>query len=190
MPATGIAGPVVLARSEPDHVASLGMTYVPATGRMRHRGYGERLNGTPPSTQTVDGVSGCLMLVRRAVFDAIGLLDEDYFFTFEDLDFCLKARHAGFATVLAGGAAAYHEGGRSMGATSPRRLYFAARNHLLLARRADPDATAIAVAARTVSVVALNVAHAVRSKGGSLGVRLGAVVRGTRDYVVNRFGPD
>ena len=38
----------------------------------------------------VDGVSGCLMLVKREVFEAIGLLDEDYFFSFEDLDFCLE----------------------------------------------------------------------------------------------------
>ena len=192
-PKAGIAGPVVLARSEPDRVASLGMTYAPATGRMRHQGFGDRGNhdgGSQPSARTVDGVSGCLMLVRRDVFDAIGLLDEDYFFSFEDLDFCLKARRAGFATLLVGAAAAYHEGGRSMGATSPRRLYFAARNHLLLARRVDPGAGAVAAAARTTSIVLLNIAHAVRSRGGSLASRLGAVARGTRDYLAGRFGAD
>jgi N-acetylglucosaminyl-diphospho-decaprenol L-rhamnosyltransferase len=57
---------------------------------MRHRGFGDRLHGTQPATP-VDGISGCCLLIRRAVFDAIGLLDEEYFFSFEDLDFCLKA---------------------------------------------------------------------------------------------------
>ncbi len=188
-PRAGIAGPVVLARSEPDRVASLGMSYAPRSGRMRHRAFGARAAEVElPAGGPVDGVSGCLMLVRREVFEAVGLLDEDYFFSFEDLDFCLKARRAGFATVLAGRAAVYHEGGRSIGASDPRRLYFAARNHLLLARRSDPSAGRVASLCRGCSIVLLNLAHAVRSRGGSLPARLGAVVRGTRDYAARRFG--
>ncbi|MBI3493616.1 MAG: glycosyltransferase [Acidobacteria bacterium] len=190
-PATGIAGPVVLARSEPDRIASLGMSYSPASGRMRHRGFGARVAAEgQPSVRIVDGVSGCLMLVRREVFEAVGLLDEEYFFSFEDLDFCLKARRAGFATVLAGTAVAYHEGGRSLEATSPRRLYFAARNHLLVARRTGPPSSRMGLMWRAASIVMLNLAHAARWRGGSLPDRFGAVVRGTRDYVAGRFGAD
>jgi len=92
--------------------------------------------------------------------------------------------------VLAGSAAVYHEGGRSIGANVPRRLYFAARNHLLLAWRNDPAAGRLASIWRGCAIVALNLAHAVRSKGRSLPVRLGAVVRGTRDYAAGRFGAD
>jgi GT2 family glycosyltransferase len=191
VPHAGIAGPVVLARSEPGQVASLGMSYAPSSGRMRHRGVGTRFAALNlPAGRAVDGVSGCLMLVKREVFEAVGLLDEDYFFSFEDLDFCLKARHAGFATVLAGSAAVYHEGSRSMGANTPRRLYFAARNHLLLAQRVDPSIGRLAFLVRTSSIVMLNLAHAVRSRNGSLPARLGAVARGTRDYAAGRFGAD
>ena len=128
------------------------------------------------------------MLIKREVFEAIGLLDEDYFFSFEDLDFCLKARRAGFATVLAGMATVYHEGGRSIGATSPRRLYFAARNHLLMARRTEPSAGQLVFLCRACSIAMLNLAHAVVSPGGSLPARLGAVARGMRDYVAGKFG--
>jgi GT2 family glycosyltransferase len=130
------------------------------------------------------------MLIRREVFDAIGPLDEQYFFGFEDLDFCLRARAAGFATILAESAAVYHEGGQSIGATSPRRLYFAARNHLRLADRVNPGANGAVAAGRRASIVMLNLAHAVRARGGSIVGRLAAVVRGTRDYMANRFGPD
>ena len=190
-PGAGIAGPLIVARSDPDIVGSSGMSYRPSTGRMRHAGFGRAVHVVAPrSAAIVDGVSGCLMLVTRRVFDAIGLLDEDYFFSFEDLDLCLRARGAGFSTVLAGAATAHHEGGRSIGARSPRRLYFAARGHLLLARRAGPPAGRVASACRTGAIVALNLAHAVRCGGAPLPVRIAAVARGVRDYFAGRFGPD
>jgi GT2 family glycosyltransferase len=185
----GIAGPVILARSEPNRVASLGMSWAPVTGRMRHRGHGLRVAVNQPTAGgVVDGVSGCVMLVKREVFEAVGLLDEDYFFSFEDLDFCLRARRAGFATVLAGSSTVYHEGGRSLGAGSARRFYFAARNHLLLAQRTAPSAGRLASMGRICSIVLLNLAHAVRSRGGSPAERLVAVAHGTRDYMTGRFG--
>ena len=190
-PDVGIAGPVVLARSEPDRIATLGMSYAPFSGRMRHHGAGALVGAYDlPARGVVDAVSGCLMLVKRGVFDAVGLLDEDYFFSFEDLDFCLKARRAGFVTRVAGAATAYHEGGRSIGAASPRRLYFAARNHLLAAQRADPMMGRARSLCRALSIVMLNLAHAVTSPGGSLPARLQAVARGTHDYVIGRFGAD
>ena len=130
------------------------------------------------------------MLIRRAVFESIGLLDDDYFYGFEDLAFCLKARRAGFKAVIAGEATAYHEGGRSIGADSPRRLYFAARNHLLMAQRAGKSAPPFMAGYRTLSILALNLAHACVSRGGSLPVRLHAVLRGTRDYALGRLGDD
>ena len=180
----GITGPVVLARSDPGCIASLGMAYTPGTGRMRHLGFGARLShDARAETSAVDAVSGCLMLIRREVFEAIGLLDEDFFFSFEELDFCFRARRAGFSTVLDGTAVAYHECGRSIGPDAPQRLYFAARNHLLLAsRNGGPGGL------RTLSILALNVAHAVRTKGSSLTARLGAVARGVRDHLIGRLG--
>ena len=60
----------------------------------------------------VDAVSGCVMLIRREVFERIGLLDEAYFFSFEDVDFCLRARDAASEIACVQDARAYHEGGR------------------------------------------------------------------------------
>jgi GT2 family glycosyltransferase/glycosyltransferase involved in cell wall biosynthesis len=188
-PRTGIAAPVMLARSDPGRVASLGMSYSSATGRMFHGGFGMATKSLDLSADlVVDGVAGALMLIRREVFDAIGLFDEDYFFTFEDLDFCLRARRAGFLSVVAWRAKAYHQGGRSIGADSPSRLYYAARNHLLMARRGDASGGGIAALSRTSSILALNLAHAVTGARGPLWKRLGAVLRGTRDYARGKFG--
>ena len=130
------------------------------------------------------------MLITRGVFDRIGLIDERYFFSFEEIDFCLRARAAGFRTQLAADAVAYHEGGRAIGARSVRRLYFAARNHLMLAqRRANGDGV-LKRGIRSAFVVALNLAHAVRAPGGSLPARMGATLRGIRDYLAGRDGAD
>lgn len=43
-----------------------------------------------------DWVAGTAMLVRREALAAIGLLDERYFLYFDDVDFCWRARRAGF----------------------------------------------------------------------------------------------
>jgi GT2 family glycosyltransferase len=174
----GIAGPLVMSRSVPDLIGSAGIDYNIVTGRMRHRMQRH-------SDADVDAVSGCLMLIRREVFDRIGLLDERYFFSFEEIDFCLRARAAGFPTRLAGNAVAYHEGGQAMGPHSPRRLYFAARNHLMLARNHANGDGPLTRGGRSFFIAALNLAHAVKAPGSSLGARLGATLRGICDYFVN-----
>jgi hypothetical protein len=187
-PDAGIVGPVVLARSEPDRVSSAGIVFSPVTGRMRHVGAGQRLEhlGLPP-TRVVDGVSGCAMLVRREVFEAIGLLDEDYFFSFEDLDFCLRAGRRGFSTVLAGDALSYHQGSRSIGKRSTSRIYFATRNHLRLASRLTPPHPVLA-ALRAAWIVALNLAFVLVRGETPRWRALGAVGHGVWDHLRRRYG--
>lgn len=41
-------------------------------------------------------ISGCAMLVKKDVFRKIGLLDDDFFLYWEDADFSLRAKRAGF----------------------------------------------------------------------------------------------
>ena len=184
----GIAGPAIRSRHDPGSITSLGLCYERRFGRMRDRAsdYETVVGGN--EIERVDAVTGCLMLVRREVFDTIGLLAEDYFYSFEDVDFCVKAAAAGYASVLVRSATVFHEGSRSIGPHSSGRLYFAARNHLLVGRRLAPSSGHVSAAARFVFIVALNTAHAIGAPGGTLPQRLGAVWQGTRDYLAGRFG--
>jgi GT2 family glycosyltransferase len=52
----------------------------------------------PPSDEPVpcDWVAGASMIVRREVFEKVGLMDEKYFMYFEEVDFCLQAKRAGW----------------------------------------------------------------------------------------------
>jgi GT2 family glycosyltransferase len=188
-PARGIAAPVIASRRRPNVVESAGMRLSDRTGRMRHLRIGESVDlSLGPEWQPVAAVSGCAMLISRRVFDAIGLMDERYFFSFEDLAFCLDVRQYGFDVGVVGNAVAYHEGSRSMGAASTRRLYFASRNHLLLA--STRPGHWLASTARATAIVGYSAAYALTSSGGSLPARLAAVARGVRDHLRGRYGAD
>ena len=50
----------------------------------------------PAEAGPCDWVAGASLIVRPAVFDAVGLMDEGYFMYFEEVDFCLAARRAGW----------------------------------------------------------------------------------------------
>jgi GT2 family glycosyltransferase len=53
-------------------------------------------------------VTGCAMLVKAAVFKEIGLLDEDFFLYWEDADFSVRVRRAGFKNIVVAGSWIYH----------------------------------------------------------------------------------
>ena len=61
----------------------------------------------------IDWVSGSAMMVKKEVFEKIGLLDEKFFFYFEDTDFCLRAKRAGFKIYYQPKAKIIHLGGVS-----------------------------------------------------------------------------
>jgi GT2 family glycosyltransferase len=53
-------------------------------------------------------VTGALMLIRHPVLKKIGLLDEDFPFAFEDIDYCLRAMQAGLKVKYQPKAVAIH----------------------------------------------------------------------------------
>jgi len=57
----------------------------------------------------VDFVSGCCMLVRREVFEKIGLFDENYFLYVEDTDFCHRVTEAGYKIYVTPKSKIYHK---------------------------------------------------------------------------------
>ena len=153
---------------------------------MRHRAAGRRFAAVGcDRVRVVDAVSGCVMLVRREVFESVGLLDEEYFFSFEDIDFCLRARNAGFLSACAHDARAYHEGGRTIGRRSSRRVYFGTRNHLRLAARVGPRSGR---PLRLGLVAGLNAAYVLTSPESTLVGGFAAFLRGMWDYASGRYG--
>ncbi len=75
--------------------------------------YGDVFEWKEP--RAVETVNGAFNLVPKTVFDQIGLLDEEFFFTGEDLDFCKRLRQRGFVVVYDPRCRATHLGGASQG---------------------------------------------------------------------------
>ena len=85
----------------------------------------------------VEWLIGNGYLWRRRAIERIGLLDEQLFAYNEDIDWCLRARAAGFRVVYAGTAAILHRGGDGATPSRKRALmwYILGRNGVVLARR-------------------------------------------------------
>lgn len=112
-PEAGILGPKIYDMCEPGRLWYAGARrrrlVLAATGT----GRGERDNGQYDRLRRVDYVFGAAMLVRREVFNSIGLLDERFFLYLEDLDFCLRAEEAGFSILFVPQAHVWHYGSAS-----------------------------------------------------------------------------
>jgi len=91
-----IISPVIKFKRKGEWVYDFGGRVNFLIGRTRH--LEKKSLNTPLSP--IDYVSGCCILIRRKVFEKIGFLDERYFLFFEDVDFCLRARKAGFRVAL------------------------------------------------------------------------------------------
>jgi hypothetical protein len=186
-PGVGLAGPAIVSAHAPATLESTGIDYAPLTGRMRLTDWGKPLPVTSGPAHPVDALSGCALLVRREVFDRVGLLAEGYFFGFEDLDFCLRAREAGFLALCAPAARVVHQGGVSLAPSSPDRIYFSTRNQLLLAQRAHPLPAPLS-ALRGAHIIALNLAHLILRSNVPRWSGARAMAEGLCDYWAGRFG--
>lgn len=77
----------------------------------------------------VDVVSGASMLIRKQVIDKIGFLDEDYFMYAEDIDYCFRAKKAGFGVVYFPHAQITHLKGRSGTKSSDEKIRIKTRGY-------------------------------------------------------------
>jgi GT2 family glycosyltransferase len=68
-----------------------------------------------PKPVKVEVISGACMMVRRDIFQQVGMFSEDYFMYAEDLDLCYKVQHAGHSNYYTGDAVVIHHGGKSTG---------------------------------------------------------------------------
>jgi N-acetylglucosaminyl-diphospho-decaprenol L-rhamnosyltransferase len=68
-----------------------------------------------------DWVAGASMIVRREVFESVGLMDEKYFLYFEEVDFCLMAHRAGWPCWYVPASQVVHFVGQSSGVTDTKR---------------------------------------------------------------------
>lgn len=139
-PGLGVVQPLILFQHDPKTIWSAGGKWMPSLGRAITLGDREPLADFRCKKENLDWATGCCMLISREAILATGLLNEQYFAYFEDVEWSLRFRKAGFGIALAEKAVIYHEAGASSrknhseGTLSPKVFYFHVRNQLLLIR--------------------------------------------------------
>jgi GT2 family glycosyltransferase len=80
----------------------------------------QRNGDDPCETDWVPGVS---LMIRREVFESIGLMDEEYFLYYEETDFCLHAKRKGWSCWYVPKSQVLHFSGSSTGVTGKKNRF-------------------------------------------------------------------
>jgi len=135
-PEIGILGSKIYYFSDPDIIWFSGGSFNKFKCATSVNGMGIKDNGIFDKLIDVDYITGCALLVKSAVIDKIGHLNEDYFNYAEDADFCFRAKKAGYRVVFVPTSKIWHKVASSMkGNYSPFYLYFQSKNRLFLVKK-------------------------------------------------------
>lgn len=83
----------------------------------------------------VDWVQGSALMARREVYEQIGGLDEGYVMFSEEVDWCKRAKNAGWRVVYLGTVEIIHHGGKSTDQAVARRHIYAQESKLRYFRK-------------------------------------------------------
>lgn len=105
---------------------------VPAGQRLRPPCY---IPANVRQTDAIDYLCGACLLIRREALKEVGLLDDGFFFFFEDADWCFRARQEGWQLAVAEGTPVFHAGGGTIRRQSENRARFYRAGHVRFLRK-------------------------------------------------------
>lgn len=125
--------PKILYYEAADKIWSAGGAFSRLRGRSVHIGFNKRDDGRFDQAREIEYSPTCCMLIRREVFERIGLMDPNYFVYFDDADFCLRALRAGVKLVYTPEARLFHKVSSLIGHRSDLSIRYVTRNHVYFA---------------------------------------------------------
>lgn len=130
-PRIGMVGPLVLHHDEPHCIQSAGGRLGPAWESI-HRLRNEQAQGQDVTPLQVDWLTGCSLLVRRALIEQVGAIDERFFYYWEETEWCVRAGRQGWQMILAPAARLWHKGVQRDYQPGPSVTYYNTRNRFLM----------------------------------------------------------
>jgi len=131
----GIAGPKIYFYHEPNKICSLGANINLWTGRILNIGHKQIDKDQFEDIKKVDYVPGAAILVKRKVIEKIGLLDKNYFFYYEETDWCARAKKIGYSVIAVSESKIWHKIGSTAGKIEGFTLYYGTRSHFLFMKK-------------------------------------------------------
>lgn len=182
---TGIVGPMVYHHNEPDIIQSAGGK-MGRDWRAWHVAQNEFDQGLFSLAREVDWISGCAILVRRELIEQVGMLDERFFYYWEETEWCLRARKSGWRIMHVPQAKLWHKGVQRDYHPSPSVTYYATRNRfLVLAKHHAPILAWIVAWVQTLRTLA---SWSIRPKWRTMLAHRNAMWQGTVDFLRQRWG--
>jgi len=106
----GIVGSRIVYHSQPQKSWSIGGYINRKSGRPLHiKPLNQPIEVQDKKITEVDWVSGCCLLIKTKVIREVGLLDADFFVGTEDVDWCIRAKKAGYKIFCVHNSVVYHK---------------------------------------------------------------------------------
>lgn len=151
-------------------------------------GFGQPDDGTFDTPHETPYAHGAAMMVRRGAVEKAGLMPEEYFLYYEELDWSERIREAGYRIAYDPRATVFHKESATTGQQSPLRSYYLTRNRLLFARRnRRGTARRLSIIYQLGVALPKSVATALLHGRRDLAA---AVLRGGRDFLRHKTGKE
>ena len=111
------------------------------TMRNKAIGYGEPDDGQYDTAHPTPYAHGAAMMVKREVIEKAGVMPECYFLYYEELDWSMMIRRAGYDIWYEPVVTVFHKESQATGQQSPLRTYYITRNRLLFVKRNNLSST-------------------------------------------------
>ncbi|WP_406683467.1 glycosyltransferase family 2 protein [Seonamhaeicola sp. MEBiC1930] len=115
----------------------------PITSRNITYGNKEKDSGQFNKPKETSYPHGACMMIRRSVLEELGLLYENYFLYYEELDFAERVKRAGYKIYFQPKSSILHKESISTGKNSPLKTYYLNRNRVLFLRRNSKGITLV-----------------------------------------------
>ena len=181
----GIVGPMVYHYDEPDVIQTAGGK-LSRDWNSVHLAKDEPDQGQYTQPHQVDWISGCGIMVRRAVIEQVGVIDERYFYYWEETEWCLRAGRGGWKIWHIPAAKMWHKGAQRNVIAPPSATYYATRNRLLtLAKHKATLSAWVVVFGQLLQILT---SWTVKPKWRSMQDHRDAMWHGMRDFLFRRWG--
>jgi GT2 family glycosyltransferase len=125
-------------------------------------------------------------MIRRPVIEQIGMLDERFFYYFEETEWCLRARQKGWLIMHVPNAKLWHKGVTVNYQPGPNVTYYGTRNRfLMLAKHKAPLRAWLAAWLQTLRTLT---SWSIRPKWRDMREHRKAMWQGTLDFLAHRWG--
>ena len=160
----------------------------PYIGTSKMIGIEEEDKGQYDEQKEVDFIVGCSMLFSREVIESIGYLEEDYFIYYEDTDWNLRAKKAGWKIVYVPTSIIYHKESSSTKSSdlSPYYAYYLIRNGYLMVSRVNANYKWMAFMYLFIRILKFHILYVLKSNNKIR--RSSMILKGALHALTNKRG--